>query len=193
MSEKPSLKQILEIYYALRASGVQRLPKPLSKAPASRKDSGACLFLYDFASAPVSASASASEDSVPSILKRLIDRLPWRENVRVAAVYSVQPKSPRFEPVPEAVVSQLIETLSQFAAKRVVCFGWRAGQALSVAVGQPFAIPGEAFEPLVCPMVDGTRLELLVLPDLRELEAFPDWRSLVWESLQKFAPSMAAD
>ncbi|MEN9825448.1 MAG: hypothetical protein RI953_1193 [Pseudomonadota bacterium] len=187
MSEKPSLKQILEIYYALRASGVQRLPKPLSKAPDSRRDSGACLFLYDFAT------ASVSEDSVPPLLKRLIDRLPWRECVRTAVVYPALPKSPKFEPFPDAVVARVMETLAQTQAQRVVCFGWRAGQALSVAVGQPFAIPGEAFEPLLCPGADGLPLEVLVLPDLRELEAFPDWRSLVWESLQKFAPSIAAD
>ncbi|MFZ9519298.1 MAG: hypothetical protein ACO3A4_02370 [Silvanigrellaceae bacterium] len=183
MSEKPSLKQILEIYYALRASGVQRLPKPLARAASSRKDSGTCLFLYDFASNPV------SNDAVPPLLKRLIDRLPWRESVRIESVYPVQPKTPRFDPLSEPVVARVVETLAQSHAIRVVCFGWRAGHALSVAVGQPLAIPPEAFEALHCPMLDGTSLEVLVLPDLRELEAFPDWRALVWESLQNFAPA----
>jgi len=184
MAEKPSVKQILEVYYALRASGVQRLPKPLHRALPERRVGGGTLFLFDFVP------SGSAHDSPPSLLKRLIERLPWGSGVDVSAVFDVQPKSPEVAALIESSVTRLRAHLEGSGARRIVCFGWRAGHALSVALGVPFEIPAEAFEPLACESEGLGSFELLVLPDVRELEAFPEWRLKVWESLVAFAPSV---
>lgn len=182
MAEKPSVKQILEIYYALRAAGVQRLPKPLPRATHRSGGSGASLFLYDFWT------PSAAQEVAPPILRRLIERLAWGANVQLCAAVEGQPKSPQCDPVDEAAVARLRARLEEGGVHRIACFGWRAAHVLSVVVGQPFTIPPEAFEPLLCEADGLGSLEILVLPDVRELEAFPEWRARVWESLVSFAP-----
>lgn len=182
MAEKPSVKQILEVYYALRASGVQRFPKPLQRALPERRVSGGTLFLFDFVS------SGSAHDSPPSLIKRLIERLPWGSGIDVSAVFEVQPKSPDFASLIENSVTRLRAHLEASGGRRIVCFGWRAAHVLSVALGAPYEIPAEAFEPLACESEGLGSFELLVLPDVRELEAFPGWRLKVWESLVAFAP-----
>lgn len=182
MAEKPSVKQILETYYALRASGVQRFPKPLSRSELKTRPSGGCLFLYDFPT------VNEPEGGVPPILRRLLERLPWRSGVEVAAALESQPKTAQLDPVGEAIVVRLRERIAADKVQRIVCFGWRAGHVLSIALGQPFSVPPQAFEPLFCESEGLGGVEILVFPDVRELEAFPEWRALVWESLVNFAP-----
>jgi hypothetical protein len=184
MAEKPSVKQILDVYYALRASGVQRLPKPVQRSSAAQRHSGATLFLFDFMSGN-----SQPPDAVPPILGRLLERLPWGSSVHVLSAFAVQPKSPDMSAQMESTVTIIRGRLETSGIRRVVCFGWRAGLALSVAVGEPYAIPPEVFEPVPCEVEGLGQLEFLVLPDVRELEAFPEWRSKVWESLTAFAPA----
>jgi hypothetical protein len=58
----------------------------------------------------------------------------------------------------------------------------------ATALGIPFAIPSESFEALEFIDDNGKKMEFLVLPDVRELEAFPEWRAKVWESLLAFGP-----
>lgn len=181
MAEKPSVKQILEIYYALRAAGVQRLPKPLPRATHRSGGSGATLFLYDFWI------PATTQETAPPILRRLTERLAWGGNVQLCAAVEGQPKSPQCDPVDEAAVARLRARLEEGSVNRIACFGWRAAHVLSVVVGQPYTIPSEAFEPLLCEADGLGPLEILVLPDVRELEAFPEWRARVWESLVSFA------
>lgn len=181
MAEKPSLKQILEIYYALRASGVQRYPRPLKRASRVAPPSGQALFLYDFSPTALAAG------EVPAILRRLLERLPWGSGVQVFSALEAQPKTPALEPVSEAAVARLRERLLAEQFGKIVCFGWRAAHLLSVALGLPYAIPAEAFEPLECEPEGLSAQQILVLPDVRELEMFPDWRARVWDSLVNFA------
>lgn len=190
MAEKPSLKQILELYYALRAQGVQRFPKPMSASVALCERTSRCLFLIDFTAAQASSAQGESEPMVlPPILKRLLDRLPWRESVSLHTVFSAQPKSPQLHPLEEQVVDSARRALLESGVERCVCFGWRAAQVCAVALGIPFAIPAEAYEPLGCEVEGVGQFEILVLPDVRELEAFTEWRARVWESLLAFGPA----
>jgi hypothetical protein len=184
MAEKPSVRQILEVYYALRAAGVQRLPKPVQRTAGSQRSSGGTLFLFDFNS------GSGPHEGAPSILKRLLDRLPWAAGVEVCPAFASHPKSPDLSVHMEAVVTELRGRLESSGTRRVVCFGWRSGFALSVAFGEPYAIPPEAYEPFVCEAAGLGSVEILVLPDVRELEAFPEWRLKVWESLVAFTPAL---
>jgi hypothetical protein len=183
MAEKPSVKQILEVYYALRASGVQRLPKPVQRSIAEQRTSGGTLFLFDFISGN-----GNQQDEVPAILRRLLERLPWAAGVEVQPAFASQPKTPDLSSQMESAVAVLRSRLESAGIRRVVCFGWRAGLALSVALGEPYAIPPEGFQPLAFEAEGIGAVELLVLPDVRELEAFPEWRLKVWESLVAFAP-----
>ncbi|MEN9528480.1 MAG: hypothetical protein RI932_353 [Pseudomonadota bacterium] len=186
MAEKPSLKQILELYYALRAQGVQRFPRPLVPGGAPSDRSLRCLFLLDF-NPPGSASpASAGETIVPPLLKRLLERLPWRDFVDVHVIFDAPPKSPQLHPLDEKTLAPVLRALSSEQVGRCVCFGWRSAQVCAVAIGIPFALPPEAFEPIEVQVEGGKAMEILVLPDVRELEAFPEWRAKVWESLQAF-------
>lgn len=190
MAEGPSLKQILDLYYALSAQGVRRFPKPMPASVAPRERTSRCLFLIDFTAAQASSSQGESERmALPPILKRLLDRLPWRESVSLHSVFSAQPKSPQLHPLEEQVVDSTRRALLGSGVERCVCFGWRAAEVCAVALGIPFAIPAEAYEPFACE-VDGVgQFEILVLPDVRELEAFTEWRARVWESLLAFGPA----
>ena len=190
MAEIPSLKQILDVYYALRAQGVQRFPRPLSVSAAPSERTSRCLFLIDFTPAQASSAQGDAELMVPPpILKRLLDRLPWRESVALHTVFSAQPKSPQLHPLEEQVVDSVRRALLESGVERCVCFGWRAAQVCAVGLGIPFAIPAEAYEPLGCEVEGVGRFEILVLPDVREIEAFPEWRARVWESLLAFGPA----
>jgi hypothetical protein len=188
MAEKPSLKQILELYYALRAQGVQRFPRPLAPGGLTSDRALRCLFLLDFSAQVAPHSTSGADTVIPPILRRLLERLPWRELVDLHVVFDAAPKSPQLHPLDEKVVAAALHALSGEHMGRCVCFGWRAAQVCAVALGIPFALPSEAFEPIVTQGEAGKPIEILVLPDVRELEAFPEWRSKVWESLQAFGP-----
>jgi hypothetical protein len=218
MSDSTSLKQILEIYYALRAEGVQRFPRPhirersklqnqlqnAAQLPHNAENfkelksdhsvqeniASRSLFIYDFH--PLQLSQNPPPEPIPSILRKLLERLPWREEVVLFSAFDTFPKSPRLDPPDERVVGRLRERLVEGGFGRVVCFGWRCAQILSIAIGHPFGIPPEAFEP-IRQSVEGSgsptlEIDILVLPDVREIEAFLEWRAIVWESLQAFAP-----
>lgn len=190
MAEKPSLRQILEIYYALRAAGVQRFPKPLAPSKQVAERSPSCLFLIDFVSPDENPSSSSGGGTqyLPAILRRLLERLPWREGVTVHSVFETPPKSPVVHPLAESVVEATLAAVESTNAQRCVCFGWRAAQVAAVACGVPFAVPPEAYEPISFEREGQGVFEILVLPDVRELEAFPEWRARVWESLMAFGP-----
>jgi hypothetical protein len=189
MAEKPSLRQILEMYYALRAAGVQRFPKPLAPTKQVVERTPTCLFLIDFVSPDEHLTApSVERQNLPALLRRLLERLPWRDGVNVHTVFATPPKSPVVHPIAEGVVEAAFAAFENTNARRCVCFGWRAAQVAGVVLGVPFAVPPEAYEPVTFEREGEGVFELLVLPDLRELEAFPEWRGRVWESLMAFGP-----
>lgn len=183
MTEKPSLKHILDIYYALRAQGVQRYPKPMLPTPRGTARSPGCVFLVDFGTPAESAGGKAD---VHPLLKRLLEKLPWRDDVLLHTVFHAQPRSPQLHPLDEDLIRQSREVLTRDGVGRCVCFGWRAAQVAGVALGIPFALPAEAYEALSFEAEGLGSYECLVLPDVRELEAFPEWRAKVWESLLSF-------
>ena len=194
MAEKPSLQQILEVYYALRASGVQRFPKPLAPRSSSAQSQASnsiakphCLFLIDFITS--SQTLETEKIDMPPILRRLLERLPWRDSVSVHTIFDAQPKSPQLHPVAPPTIASTRAVLEAPTLGRVVCFGWRSAQVCSVALGIPFEIPCESFEAIACQVEGLGDFEILVLPDVREIEAFPEWRARIWESLLAFAPA----
>lgn len=190
MAETPSMKRILDVYYALLAQGVQRYPRPLSQAQSQPSSRNRCLFLIDFGIELVSLELATGQTvSVPPIISRLIERLPWRNQVLLHVIFEHQPKTPQLHPVSEERLASVNEFLSASAADRCVCFGWRTAQVCAAALGIPFSLPGEAFEAIEFIDDNGKRMEFLVLPDVREIEAFPEWRAKVWESLLAFGPT----
>ncbi|MBM3381415.1 MAG: hypothetical protein FJY29_03145 [Betaproteobacteria bacterium] len=186
MAEKPSLKQILELYYALRAQGVQRFPQPRTPGGAQSDRTLRCLFLLDFNAQGSPSSVVGGDSVLPALLKRLLDRLPWRDFVDLHVVFDAPPKSPQLHPLDEKTLAPVMTALASERVGRCVCFGWRAAQVCAVALGIPFALPPEAFEPVQVTLEGDKAMEILILPDVRELEAFPEWRAKVWESLQTF-------
>lgn len=183
MGNKPTLQRILDVYYALRAQGVQRFPKPLCPQGEPSTISSRCLFLVDF---HPHASVEAGNEELPLLLKRLLERLPWRDDVKIHTIFKTHPKSPQLHPLEEGVVGAVRGLLDEPGLGRCVCFGWRSAHVCSVALGIPFQLPPEAYEPVRCEGEGLGKIDCLVYPDLRELEAFPEWRSKVWESLLPF-------
>lgn len=189
MAETPSMKRILEVYYALLAQGVQRFPRQLAPSGHSAGERNRCLFLIDFAPELVELGlTTGGVTSAPPIICRLLERLPWSEQVLPAVIFKQVPKAPQLHPIDEAGIAVVREALQSWGADRCVCFGWRAAHVLGVALGVPFALPTEAYEPIACDGDEGKKLEILVLPEVRELDAIPEWRAKVWESLLAFGP-----
>lgn len=189
MEETPSMKRILDVYYALLAQGVQRYPRPLSQSQAQPSSRNRCLFLIDFGADLVSLELTTGQTvSTPPIISRLFERLPWRDQVSVHLIFETQPKTPQLHPLSEEKLAAVCRSFSDSQADRCVCFGWRAAHVCAAALGVPFSIPSEAYVALEFVDDSGKRVEILVLPDVRELEAFPEWRAQVWESLLAFGP-----
>lgn len=190
MAKTPTLQQISDVYYALRASGVQRFPKPQQRVQGEEHESEMTLFLFDFWVSPDSRSTGSDTEPVPPLLKRLLERLPWGRDVTVFPVFDGIPKSPQIDPVDANVASRLQERLAQLnqSARRIVCFGWRAGSVLACAADKPQSLPPESFNTLAWSTEKLGVVDVLVLPDVRELEAIPEWRGRVWESLLAFNP-----
>lgn len=189
MAETPSMKRILDVYYALLAQGVQRYPRPLKQSQPELLSRERCLFLIDFGAELVPLELPRQQSAVaPAIISRLLERLPWREQVSLQIIFEHQPKTPQLHPIGEERLAAVNEALRNSSTDRCVCFGWRAAQVCGAALGIPFSIPVEAYEALEFIHDDGKKVEILVLPDVRELEAFPEWRAKVWESLLAFGP-----
>ena len=189
MTEKPSLKPILDVYYALLAQGVQRFPRPLLPSQPELRARKHCLFFIDFATDPIPLEVRSGETfRAPPIIARLLDKLPWREQVTTHLLFEAVPKSPQLHPIDEDLISRVKDLIAQNEPDRCVCFGWRAAQVCAVALGVPFSFPPEAYEPLECTFDENKSVEILVFPDVREIEALPEWRSKVWESLLAFGP-----
>lgn len=171
--------------YALIAEGVQRFPKP--REPKAVK--WPVVFVLDFPSAPEDETAIQNaqlpETSQLTLVRRLADKLGILPETKV--IFAIRGSVPGKALANDALTSSQADFKNDIVASdpdKLVCFGNRAFTAINRLTG--YAIPPVEQE---CNDVGQVRLEgrlrhVVVVPDVRELQSFPEWRAAVWQVLR---------
>lgn len=179
---------IREQNYALIAKGVQRFPNPRSAQEPLTQNVKPFVFILDFPAQTEELAANLEtqfpETSPLFLVRRLAERLGVLPHTEI--VYAIKKYAGKTLPNDALVTSQpdFKSDILRFNPQILICFGARAFSALNRLTG--YKIPPVEHEciDLGLVFVEGRQRRVVVVPNVRELQAFPEWRASVWQVLQ---------
>lgn len=179
---------IREQNYALIAGGVQRFPTPQNGSQSQTQSLKPFVFILDFPTNSDELAANLEttfpEASPLFLLRRLAERLGVLPQTEV--VYAIKNHAGKTLPNDALLASQadFKSDILHFNPQILICFGARAFTALNRLTG--YKIPPVEHECIdLGPIsIEGHLRRVVVVPNVRELQAFPEWRASVWQVLQ---------
>lgn len=179
---------IREQNYALIAKGVQRFPTPQNALQSKTQSLKPFVFILDFPTNSDELAATLAttfpETSPLFLVRRLAERLGVLPQTEV--VYAIKNHPGKTLPNDALLASQATfkSDILHFNPQVLICFGARALTALNRLTG--YKIPPVEHECLdLGPIsIEGHLRRVVVIPNARELQLFPEWRASVWQVLQ---------